>query len=177
MKWNAFNHQGTVYDLSHLHPFELLIVQPATAKDPERPYRFRVAFSLHCFTQSIVDGDDPALAYRDNRETRTFCFTRYRLSRYLPDIIQGIGARKCLHTGKGNFFVVELVDDDGTTVEYEIYFDVRRATAKRGMMKIFVQSAYVRDTDSRPYRRHGKSIRFYVIAFNRQMNKPIKMPR
>ena len=67
MKWNPFQHNGDTYDLSHLHPFDLELIQPAKGRDPERTYNFNVDFSIHCFTKAVKEGDSPALEYSDNR--------------------------------------------------------------------------------------------------------------
>ena len=176
MKWNPFQHNGDTYDLSHLHPFDLELIQPAKGRDPERTYNFNVDFSIHCFTKAVKEGDSPALEYSDNRESRTFCFDRYRLSFHLPDIIRVIHTKPCSHTGKGNFFIVQLVTDEDGPVEYEIYFDVKKPTKKGAPMKLYVQSAYVRTKDSKPYRHKTRKINFFVIAHNLVVGKPIKTP-
>ena len=175
MKWKTFHHGRQQYDLSHLHPFSLSVTQPGSGDKPARHYDFAVRFSLHCFTKGVQAGDDPALTYKDNREVRTFCFDRYRLSFQLPAIIRDIHQKRCLHTGHGNFFIVELTTDDGQTVEYEIYFDISKR--KGSVMELFIQSAYVRDPASKPYRHAPKKIGFFVIAYNRMTGKPIKTPR
>lgn len=177
MKWRPFTFAGQSYDLSHLHPFELDVVVPVKDGKPEQMFPFLVEFSLHCFTRTIEAGDNPALEYSDNRETRTFCFDRHHLSLHLPEIILGIGNKRCSHTGQGNFFIVELIDHRGLPVEYEIYFDVSKKSKAKGRMKLFVQSAYVRDAAGQAYRPNPKRIRFYVIAHNTIMGKPIKIPR
>jgi hypothetical protein len=87
---------------------------------------------------------ESALLYSDARETRVFDFTRYELSKLLPAIIEELPAHKCYHSGKGNFFIVELVDQNGSRNEYEIFFTASRSTA-RGVLNLFVQSAYIRD--------------------------------
>lgn len=176
MKWKPFQHNGNTYDLSHLHPFELELIQPAKSNEPERTYDFSVAFSLHCFSKAVKDGDNPALEYSDNRESRTFCLDRYRLSFHLPDIIRDIHTKSCSHTGKGNFFIVESIIDENGLVEYEIYFDVTNPKLKGTPMKLYVQSAYVRTNDSKPYRHKTRKINFFVIAYNRKVGKPIKKP-
>jgi hypothetical protein len=176
MKWKPFQQDGNIYDLSHLHPFELELIQPAKGNDPERIYNFNVAFSLHCFTKAVKEGDNPAFEYRDNREIRTFCFERYRLSFHLPDIIREIHTKRCNHSGKDNFFIVELMTDEGERVEYEIYFNVTKPTSKGAPMRLYVQSAYIRNKGSKPYRRKTKKIHFFVIAYNRKVGKPIKTP-
>ena len=43
-------------------------------------------------------------------------------------------------------------------------------------MQLYVQSAYVRTKDSKPYRHKTKKINFFVIAHNRKVGKPIKTP-
>ena len=176
MKWKPFTFQDQQYDLSHLHPFELEVVHAAPNNKPAITYSFEVHFSLHCFSKSILSDDDRALAYSDNRETRTFCFDRYRLSQQLPAIIKDIGNKRCNHTGKGNFFIVELIDDTGNNIEYEIYFDVS-GQGKKQPMRLYIQSAYVRNDESRAYRHKTKKISFYVIAHNRKSGKPIRTPR
>ena len=177
MKWNPFGFSGQTYDLSHLHPFEMEVVVPVKDGKPEQAFPFLVEFSLHCFTRTIEAGDSAALEYSDNRETRTFCFDRHRLSRHLPKIIREIGTKQCSHTGQGNFFIVELIDHRGLPVEYEVYFDVSRKSKAKGRMKLFVQSAYVRDAAGQAYRPNPKRIRFHVIAYNTKIGKPIKIPR
>lgn len=84
--------------------------------------------------------------------------------------------RKCYHTGKGNFFSVEIVREDGTVVEYDIFFAVSRSSAK-GKINLFVQSAYVRDAEHATNRPAQRPIGFYVILFNTLSGKPIKAPK
>lgn len=146
---------------------------------PEKRYRFVIEFGLHCFTRGLnthkgeklhhVKSD---LLYSDSRETRIFCFKRYSLSYQLPDIVKRVGDRPCFHTGKGNFFVVELMDDEGEIQEYEVYFQVSRE--RRGLLRLFVQSAYIRDNEHNSSQPKKKKIGFFVIAHNMQVNKPVK---
>lgn len=178
MKWQSFVYNDKEYDLSHLHPFEWVCKQAANKDKPEREYHFDVVFSLHCFTKSHGN-DEPAaaasLCYSDTRETRQFCFYRYELSKKLPDIIKSLHERKCLHTGHGNYFTIELVDENNEKRHYEVYFTVTRSS-KKGRMTLYVNSAYARDEA------HGRSpirrpIRFYVIAYNTQIGKKIKIQK
>ncbi len=177
MKWQPFQHNNNKYDLSHLHPFALELIQPAQGDKLEKKYTFWVRFSLHCFSKSIEDGDDPSLEYRDNRETRTFCHKRYELSFYLPEIIREINEKRCSHTGYGNFFLVEFLTEEGATIEYEIYFNVRRTKSSSAQLELFIQSAYARSNESKKYRHETRKIGFFVIANNRLLGKPIKTPR
>lgn len=177
MKWRPFAYHGDRYDLSHLHPFPLTLTQLAKGKHPERVYRFKVHFSIHCFTSSTKVGDSSDLEYSDNRESRTFSFERYQLSFALPNIIRQIDKQCCSHTGKGNFIIVEHVNTQGETVEYEIYFDINRPASRKEPLELYIQSAYVRSGTSKFYRRKTRKIGFFIIAYNRQVGKPIKMPR
>src|SRR5208282_2728275 len=122
IRWRPFTHQGKVYDLTHLHPRTVVYEQAAKGDKPSRRYTVDVIFGLHCFTHRIEEADQPdkALLYADNRETRTFDFRRYRLSHLLPEIIGGLPHRRCYHSGKGNFFTIEITDENGRQAEYDI---------------------------------------------------------
>ena len=115
---------------------------------------------------------DSNLLYSDSRETRVFDFVRYELSKQLPQIIQSLDKRKCYHTGKGNYFTVDIQD----VGEYDVYFKVARSS-KRGSLTLFVQSAYVRDQNHAENRPRKKPIRFSIIAYNTLMGKGIKQPK
>ena len=176
--WKPFEFQGTFYDLTHLHPKTITYRQPATEEKPERTYTVDVLFGLHCFTRGIKEGEKPneSLLYRDSRECRVFDCQRYVLSKQLPAIVEGLPLRKCYHSGKGNFFVVEIITQDGNRQNYEIYFKASPAS-KKGVVNIYVQSAYVRDATHAGNRPHKKPIHFHVILFNTLTHKPINIPQ
>lgn len=178
MRWRPFQHGKDTYDLCHLHPHTLVYVQPSKGKLPERQYAVDISYSLHCFTHGIEDGEDPdgCLLYGDGRETRVFDFKRWELSRYLPGILQALMERKCYHTGRGNFFAVEVVDHVGNKVNYEVFFTAYKPAGKKANLRLVVQSAYVRDWvhSNRP---HTKAIRFGVILFNVLNGKEIRTPQ
>jgi hypothetical protein len=179
VKWRAFRYGQDTYDLGHLHPKTITYVQEAKGDKPERTYTVEVVFSLHCFTRGFKDGEvpNPALCYSDDRETRVFDFQRYQLSQHLPAFVEDLPKRKCYHSGKGNFFTIELVNEQtGCQVEYEIYFAASRAS-KKGAINLFVQSAYVRDVQHQANRPRRKSIRFHIILFNVLNNIEIKIPK
>jgi hypothetical protein len=76
------------YSLSHLHPFRQRLELPAVDKRTASVVELYVCFGLHTFTRAIESGDRHPQFYRDNRETRTFCPSRYRRSFELPTIIR-----------------------------------------------------------------------------------------
>ena len=177
MQWRAFTHQNKTYSLDHLDSKTILYEQPGKADKPARKYSVEVDFSLHCFTRGIVANEqiDKTLLYADRREQRVFDFQRYELSKLLPEIVADLPNRKCYHTGKGNFFCVELVDQRGVKIEYDVFFEASR-TQTKALLRLFVQSAYVRDKKHKSNRPHKKPIGFFVILFNTLNQKPIKIP-
>jgi hypothetical protein len=86
----------------------------------------------------------------------------------LPEILEQLPWRSCYQTGDGNFFSVDMREKGS----YEIYFKVDRTG--KGRLKLFVQSAYLRDT-GHGARSKGYTIRFLVILYNKMHNKPIKI--
>lgn len=178
MRWKPYTFGGTEYDLSHLHPSTCRYEQPAKDNKPAHVYTVDVIFSHHCFTRKIPNDEcpDAALCYSDDRETRLFDYQRYDVSKKLPDIIAGLGKSKCFHTGYDNYLSIQLVDAQGVTVEYDIFFAVTRAS-KRGALNLYVQSAYVRDEEHANRPRTMRPIGFTIILFNVLNNKPIKVPK
>lgn len=176
MRWRVFEHDGKLYTLDHLHPKTITYRQPAKGDNPERTYTVNVEFGLHCFTRGISSErePDPSLLYSDSREQREFDLQRYELSKRLPEIIETLPHRKCFHTERGSFFCVEMVDDQGRRVEYDIFFEASKSS-KAGL-NLFVQSAYVRDVLHTANRPRRKPIRFFVILFNTLSCRPIKPP-
>ncbi len=173
MQWRPFYYQQKKYDLSHLDSKQIVYVQPAKGERQERRYKTEVTFSSHCFTRRLKDGEspEPALLYNDFRETRVFDFRRYALSKYLPEIADGLAERKCFHTGVGNFFTVEICDENGSPAEYEIFFKAYKP-AKKGTISLLIESAYVRDTKHANAKPFGKAIGFYTLN-----NKSIRLPK
>ncbi len=56
--------------------------------------------------------------------------------------------RKCFHAKNDNYLSIELVNKNGKSVDYEIYFSVSRSS-KPGVINLYVQSAYSRDEHHR----------------------------
>jgi hypothetical protein len=178
MQWTPFQFCGKVYDLAHLHPRSVTYEQPSKGNAPARVYRVDVIFGLHCFTRGRGQNVpyEKSLLYKDDREIRVFDFLRYELSKRLPEIIEGLAQRKCYHTGKGNFFSIEIVRENGEVLEYDFFFVASRSSRK-GKINLFVQSAYLRDANYASNRPERRPIGFFVILFNTLNNKPIQTPK
>lgn len=159
--------------------FEWEFVQQETENKPERRYKFIIEFGLHCFTRGLnkhhseaMADIPPSLHYSDSRETRIFCIDRHDLSYQLPDIAKSVDSMPCFNTGKGNFFVIKLTDYKGETNDYEVYFKVSKAG--KGRLRLYVQSAYIRDSEHQSSQPKKKKIGFFIISHNTQTGKPIR---
>lgn len=168
--WLPFKHDDKAFDLSHLHPQVWEFVQAGKGNKPARTYKIRIIYSLHCFTVKRTENGDDSLNYADNRETRTFCYDRYKRSSQLPAIIQTLGSGYVYHTGRQNFLTI----DNGNGETFEVFFTVRKSKESNLDLQIYVQSAYVRTRGNSP--RAGK-IRFAIVAYNTLHNKPVKPHR
>ena len=167
MQWKDFNYGGQVYDLSHLHPRVFRFARPAEGAHAAEVFDVEVRFTLHCFSRGPRDGEafDPLLIYPDDYEARIFDFRRYEMSKRLPEIIQGLPARKPRHNkSRGNYFSVELVAENGDTVEYDIFFKVRKPA--KGRLEMIVETAFVRDPGYGSTRPDSKPVRFWIILHN-----------
>lgn len=178
MKWNDFAYSGTVYDLTHLHPFEHHYEHTPTGGEVQ-VFKCHVIFSMHCFTRDLEDGDNYTadLIYPYDKDHRLFDFARYELSKQLPDIIRSLNQRPCWHTHHGTFFTIEITDQDNQKKDYEVYFSVTRASRGKGWLNLYVHSAYMRDEAHRGSQPRKRKIGFNVIAHNTQTGKRIKPPR
>ena len=110
--------------------------------------------------------------YSDGYESRAFDFRRYELSKLLPEIIQTLPDRKPYHNkNRRNFFTVEVVAENASTVEYDIFFKVKKKA--KGQLEMIIETAFVRDPGHDSTRPDGKPIRFWIILHNTLNNKKI----
>jgi hypothetical protein len=180
MNWRPFTtHDGTLYKLTHLNAFEVHYTQAAQDQKPERLYKVLVSFGHHCFTRAPDEDEAKTLAYPHGpkHEIRLFDLERYELSKRLPDIIKNLMRRSCFHTGRddGTFFTIELVNENGDRIEYEVYFKVFRN--QQNQLRLIVESAFRRDLSLLKSRPRKGSIGFAIILYNTQQGKRIRAPR
>lgn len=168
MKWNEFNFAGSQYCLRHLWPCTQKYVIPANKNNPEKSICVHVIFSLHCFTSGKKECANPALDYSDNRETRTFCFDRYHLSKLLPNIIKQLNQGKVFHTGHATYLRI----DNAAPENYEVYFTLTKG--KGEVLNLFVNSAFKRTIGEAPF---GGKVSFNILALNTLAGKKTKPPR
>ena len=174
MKWQDFKYDGITYDLRHLHPRTFRFSRPAENNKPAEIYKVEVIFSSHCFTRGPkTDAYDASLVYPDTYEVRLFDIRRYEMSKRLPDIIQALPESKPRHNrNRRNFFSVELIAENGISVEYDIFFKVRKIA--KGRLQMIVETAFIRDPDHNSNRPEGKPVRFWIILHNTLNNLAIR---
>lgn len=141
--WMPIAVDGGLIDLSHLEPFELSVM-PAGAFEA---VTISVRFHDHCFTETY----DPerhdgfvVTSQASRHERRAFNPERYRLSRFLPEIIGEIETKRIASTREGNMVRVTLTDGR----IYPVFFTLRRENARR--LSMFVVSAYAWTRHDRP---------------------------
>lgn len=172
LKWRGFAHpDGTTRDLSFLDAHEVIYTHAAPGK-PDKTYRFFVTYSFHCFCKAYDDQPEEvkaALMYHAPKENRPFCDRRYSLAKqYLRGIIDTLGSRKVIHGGYGSYATVQVELENGDTGFYFVVFDAFREKKK---FRLHISSAY--PMDKMP---GGKSVKFFSIAHNLSVNKPLPQP-
>lgn len=163
-----FVYQSNTHSLAHLEPFVYTYIVTAVKNKPERRYVVYVEFTLHCFTKTQQATDDPALFYCFDRDgsPRSFNLERWNLSIQLPGIIRGLLTQRVHFTAerkgkhRDNFITVPLVQQNGSAVNYEVYFKVFKPGRKTYLE---VESAYTRAVDSSNAPSLGRKIGFAVI--------------
>ncbi|KLB29805.1 hypothetical protein SM77512_08600, partial [Xanthomonas hortorum pv. gardneri] len=147
-----------------------------------------VEFSSHCVSKGPPK-QGPALVFHaghddlvidQRRIWRCFHPARYAASALLPDIMRTLDQRPCLFTNGDNFLTMELqelIPGYPPGAQYEVYFNV--AARGRGAVRIYVESAYVRDedADNDPYKfKKDDRIKGWRLLLNRATGRPVRRP-
>ena len=154
-RWQPHREGGSLFSITHLHPFSFTLDLPAGGNHPARAVEIRVGFSNHTFTRSWAAGDVDAQRYAN----RIFCHTRYPLSFSLPAIVRDIGNKNCFYAGQDNYMIVEAPNG----IEYWVFFDVRHVGEPNTVL-LFVQSAYPAGGLLVPSGRRRKKVGFNVLV-------------
>ena len=170
IKFPAFRHAGTVYDLSHLDPSVVQYIQPGTDTVAAKVYNVNVIYTQHCFTRDIPRSGayDQTLAHKDGKEVRLFDGGRWELSKRQPGIVRALTERTCRHAKENNFVTVEAVTEDGDVLEYDIFFVASKAM-RPGYINLIIQSAYLREQ-----KQTGKRVSFLTILFSALSGKKLR---
>ncbi|MGD9668848.1 MAG: hypothetical protein AB7U75_07275 [Hyphomicrobiaceae bacterium] len=163
--------KGTVYDFAHLEPITLDVT--IGQGDKAETFRVLVNFGCHCFTTTYDAAvHTPDYRYTHGSELRAFCPERYAYSKGLPDILNGIGNKKVFFTWENNFLHVELIVEEGQSIQYAIFFDLKRGTKGKAHVIMTVVSAYEKPelTD------RLSAIKFHTLVAKTARGEKISIP-
>lgn len=135
--WGRKKIAGTIYDLTHLDPFEMDVPRAAGVA----PYRLQVQFGPHTFTEKFNALHTPDLAISHGNDLRAFCLNRYGHSLSLPAAVQhAVSGNVCLSDGK----TVINARLPGLNGPYLIAFTIRPRTTRKFDAVMTVVSAHHR---------------------------------
>lgn len=143
MRWLPYTDaRGRTYGLNHLHPLRYDVTLPCKPDRPEMCVTVHVGFGLHCFTRGTTAADPLHTHYKDGRESRTFCTTRYELSALLPSIARTLATRKCGFARADNYVTIDVPRMD--RARYAAFFNLKRwkELGPNAVLVVF-QSAYL----------------------------------
>ena len=171
--WRAFELDGKTYSLSHLDSCQLEYVDN---RNPNQSYTYRihVTYSFHCFAKddaSLTESQKEELNYSAPKDSRSFNFRRYKLSKSLPDIIQSLGDPNTLiyHKGHENYATCKIIEESGQSTDYVVLFSIFREKRK---LRLHVSTAYPEDNGIGII----KKVRFFTLAHNALKGKPMPKP-
>lgn len=133
---------GQKVDLSHLDPLTLTFESRKVGK----VLRVAVTFSSHCFSASYGEFPHPPgdTVIRDGKKMRTFCPTRYRLSKVLPDVIRSLPTKKVILAAHETTWVHTLTIQDPSG-PYHLFLTIKRSASEKRTWQdvdVIVESAY-----------------------------------
>lgn len=136
MMWGKKKIRGTVYDLTHLDPFEIDVDHPNG-----RTTVLQVQFSCHTFTEKFNPLHTPDLAISHGKDLRAFCLKRYGHSLSLPAAVeQAVSGRVC--NDNGRFLINSTLP--GLAGPYLIAFNLRERKTRKFDCVMGIVSAHHR---------------------------------
>ncbi|WP_369600456.1 hypothetical protein AAIA72_11460 [Hahella sp. SMD15-11] len=191
MDWKTIKEQGymeidgTRYDLSHLQDAWYDFVIEASGRYAELKGTLLVQYSSHCVSWGPKRGEridfniqgEQRRIIDDKGVHRCFCNRRYQLSAHLPHIFETFADRWCLFTGYENWLTIEVLGPAGEPQEYEVYFRVTKQS--RSLLRIYVESAYVRDKgygDQKHTKHRRDKVRAKVLLAKKLRGEPVRRP-
>ncbi|WP_418115810.1 heat-shock protein (plasmid) [Xanthomonas oryzae pv. oryzae] len=136
---------GQRVDLSHLDPLTITFESLKVGK----ALRVAVTFTNHCFSASYGEIPHPPgdAVIRDGGgggKMRTFCPTRYRLSKVLPDLIRSMPEKKVILAAHETTWVHTLTINDPSGL-YHLFLTIKRSSKEKRTWQdvdVIVESAY-----------------------------------
>jgi len=161
-RWKSFIYQKKEYSLAHIN------AQKVHYQISNKVLLFYVTYSHHCFCKTELGyNDSPDFLYPFDKDPRHFHFERYELSLKLTEVINNLPGNKVFHGGHGSYLCIELIDEQGNIVYYQVVFTVFRSAKK---FRLHVTSAY-----PLPSKPRGRKVKFERIALALLQGR--KLPR
>ncbi len=100
-QWKPFKFDGQEFNLAHLDAQKITFTHPAR----NECYTIFFTISNHAFTRSISENENipEERIYPYPKDPRVFDEVRYKLSRYLPQIIETFPEQFCYHGGYSRY--------------------------------------------------------------------------
>lgn len=166
-QWKSFTIDGTAYDFSHLNACKHTFQHPVRNES----YTLFFTFSHHIFTRGIKEEEnlESTQIYPYPSDERTFNLARYKLSQYLPQIIETLPEQFCYHGGYSRYCSCKIDQENGTRIYYQVVY---RVWKERGKMRFHVESAYPLQGNLGKV----KKVDFWVICYNLLRGKKLPQP-
>lgn len=162
-KWEDRLIDGETYSFAHLRSFDMEIVKEARGDLPEYRATVRVVFDCHVVSEKAeYIPDDQAYWLDTGGHGRKFELRRYRYSKQLPTMINGLpmGQVKC-YVGKHNNYMVWEAGEGAGHAHYQAYFDIykphQQPAGEVPLLILYVQSAYLKDEPLAVQRERSKA--------------------
>lgn len=152
---------GERVDFAHLEPFKFIV---STKHRPDGVV-IGVRFSNHCFSDKFhaTRHSTEATVVWDRQQRRVFSHSRYGQSFRLRDIIEGLPTADVFYTPEANFVRIVSAGAEGT-LEYRVYFRVKKDPGEECDVKLFVESAYSPEDGKRKQTpMHMTRVRFALL--------------
>jgi hypothetical protein len=166
-QWKSFNVDNVEYDFCHLNACKHVF------QHPERNERYTLffTFSHHVFTRGIKEEEkiEPMQIYPYPSDNRVFDSTRYKLSKYLPELVASLPEQFCFHGGYSRYCSCKIDQEDGTEIYYQVVY---RVWKERGKMRFHIESAYPLQESLGKV----KKVNFWVICHNLLRGKKLPSP-
>jgi len=177
--YESLNLGEEIFEFPHLEPFNMEF----ESRMANKWLRLHVTFKNHCFTKGYKAEEHIAgepIFDEFSESPRSFCRTRYRLSKSLPDLIRRLNHPKVevvQTVAKRNWVYSITIEDPAGP--YHVFLEVRRAGAARKHLQdlnIVIESAYHEDPEMEPPKVLG-SMNFFLLCGKVFTNKPIATKR
>lgn len=136
-QWKSFNVASIEYDFNHLNACKYVFQHP----DRNEAYTLFFTFSHHVFTRGIKENEyiEPTQIYPYPSDERVIDSARYKLSKYLPEIVASLPEQFCYHGGYSRYCSCKIDQEDGSEIFYQVVY---RVWKERGKMRFHIESAY-----------------------------------